>query len=171
MDGELFSGLFKPVSQLSGCDMLCPETGEKYHKFRLRASDGILLFRANAPEEWLRSQEQVLLQTTALRGDRFVAEAQYFIRRVNGEAPSVRAKQGPRNEWIIERTGEPNVEDLRPFIEALRSNVKAAREGPREPRLVLFIRVVSSPACVRSNPKKLCCFSAVTNRPTNCSGA
>ena len=114
MDGALFSGLFEPISDLTGCDVLLSETGEKYHKFRLRASDGILLFRGEAPEEWLHSQEQVLLQTAALRGDRFVAEAQYFTRRANGEPPGVSAKQGARKQWIIERTGEPNVEDLRP---------------------------------------------------------
>ena len=55
-----------------------------------------------------------------------MAEAQYFTRRANGEPPGVHASQGARKQWIIETTGEPNVEDLRPFIEALQSRVKAA---------------------------------------------
>lgn len=123
MDGVQFSGLFELINDLTGCDVLRPETGEKYHKFRLRGSEGILLFRGEAPEDWLHSQEDVLLQTAALRGDLPAAEAHYFIRRANGNPPGVSAERGPRNQWIIKRTGEPNIKDLQPFFEDLRSRL------------------------------------------------
>ena len=126
MDGARFSGLFEPISDLTGCDILRRETGEKYHKIRLQGTEGILLCCSKAPEDWLQSQEEVLLQTAALRGDRFVAEAQYFIKKTNGSPPGVKEDRGSRGQWIIERTGEPNIEDLRPFIDALRSRAQAA---------------------------------------------
>jgi hypothetical protein len=85
-------------------------------------SDGVLLFRGDAPEDWLRSQEQVLLQAAARPG-RQTIEAKYFTHRPNGQAAGVRVTRGARQEWVIERTGEPDAEDLQPFFEALRSRV------------------------------------------------
>jgi hypothetical protein len=125
-DGRRISDLYEKVSLRTGCKVLLPEAGETYHKFRLRVSDGILLFRNEAPEGWFRSQEQVLLQAAALRGNRSVPEAWYFTTRANGGPVDVHIRQGPRHEWVIERTGEPNVDDLQPFFNALKSRVKAA---------------------------------------------
>ncbi|HEY6342462.1 MAG TPA: toll/interleukin-1 receptor domain-containing protein [Bryobacteraceae bacterium] len=106
----------------TGCDVFEPVAGETYHKFRLQVSDGVLLFRSEAPEEWLKSQEQSLLQAAARRQ---TAEAKYFTRSPNGHPAGVRVTQGSRQEWIIERTGEPDVSDLQPFFDALRSRVQA----------------------------------------------
>lgn len=109
----------------TGCDVFHPEAGEKYHKFRLQVSDGVLLFRGEAPEGWLKSQEDSLLQAAARRDRRSTAVAKYFTRRANGHPPELHVTLGPRKEWIIERTGEPDVNDLEPFFEALRSSGKA----------------------------------------------
>jgi hypothetical protein len=109
----------------TGCDVFLPEAGEKYHKFRLQVSDGVLLFRGDAPEDWLRSQEQVLLQAAARPG-RQTVEARYFTHGPNGQSEPVRVTRGARQEWIIERIGEPHAEDLQPFFDALRSRVMAA---------------------------------------------
>jgi hypothetical protein len=106
----------------TGCDVFLPEAGEKYHKFRLQVSDGVLLFRDGAPEDWLQSQEQVLLQAAARPG-RQTVEAKYFTHCPNGQAAGVRVTRGSRQEWVIERVGEPDAEDLQPFFEALRSRV------------------------------------------------
>ncbi|MGD0014002.1 MAG: toll/interleukin-1 receptor domain-containing protein [Bryobacteraceae bacterium] len=125
-DGQRVCSLCELVAAQAGCEVVLPEGGEKYHKFRLRVSDGILLFRRDAPDDWLNSQEQSLLQAAALRGDRFVPEAWYFTRRTNGGAPGVRSTQGPRRQLIIERVGEPDVTDLQPFLDALRSRLEAA---------------------------------------------
>jgi len=109
----------------TGCDVFLPEAGEKYHKFRLQVSDGVLLFRGDAPEDWLKSQEQVLLQAAARPG-RQTVEARYFTRSSNGQSDPVHVTRGPRQEWIIERIGEPHAEDLQPFFDALRARVMAA---------------------------------------------
>ena len=109
----------------TGCEVFLPESGEKYHKFRLQVSDGVLLFRDEAPEGWLKSQEDSLLQAAARCDRRSTAEAKYFTRRANGRPSGVRVTLGARKEWIIERTGEPDVNDLEPFFEALRSSGKA----------------------------------------------
>jgi hypothetical protein len=109
----------------TGCDVFLPVAGETYHQFRLRVSDGVLLFRDDAPEEWLKSQEQSLLQAAARR-DRQTAEARYFTRKPNGHPAGLRVTQGPRHEWIIERTGDLDVSDLQPFFDALRARVQAA---------------------------------------------
>jgi hypothetical protein len=114
----------------TGCEVFEPVAGETYHKFRLQVSDGVLLFRGEAPEEWLKSQEQSLLQAAARRGPRQTAEAKYFTRRPNGHAAGVRVTQGTRQEWIIERTGEPDAGDLEPFFDTLRSRVQAAGVAP-----------------------------------------
>jgi len=113
------------IRDRTGYDVFEPVAGETYHNFRLKVSDGVLLFRGDAPEEWLESQEQSLLQAAARRGLRQPAEAKYFTRRANGQPASVRVTQGTRQEWIIERTGEPNAGDLQPFFEALGSRVRA----------------------------------------------
>lgn len=109
----------------TGCTVFEPAAGETYHRFRLQVSDGVLLFRAEAPEEWLKSQELSLLQTAARR-DRRTAEARYITRKANGHPVGVRVTQGARREWIIERTGEVDVDDLQPFFDALGSLVRAA---------------------------------------------
>jgi len=110
----------------TGCDVFLPEAGETYHKFRLQVSDGVLLFRSEAPADWLKSQEDSLLKAAARRSRRPTAEAKYFTRRTNGHSPVVRVTLGARHEWIIERTGEFDVKDLEPFFDALRSGAKAA---------------------------------------------
>lgn len=109
----------------TGCDVFVPEAGEKYHKFRLQVSDGVLLFRGEAPEIWWKSQEDSLLQAAARRDRRSTAEAKYITRRANGHPPGIRVTIGARKEWIIERTGEPDVNDLEPFFKVLRSSGKA----------------------------------------------
>jgi TIR domain len=113
------------IRHKTGYDVFEPVAGETYHKFRLNVSDGVLLFREDAPEEWLKSQEQSLLQAAARRDLRQTAEAKYFTRRANGHPASVRVTQGARQELIIERTGEPDARDLQPFFEALGSRVQA----------------------------------------------
>jgi hypothetical protein len=113
------------IRHKTGYDVFEPTAGETYHKFRLKVSDGVLLFRGDAPEEWLKSQEQSLVQAAARRDLRQTAEAKYFTRRADGHPASVRVTQGTRQELIIERTGEPDAGDLQPFFEALRSRVKA----------------------------------------------
>jgi hypothetical protein len=123
------AGLPELIRLKTGCEVFLPEAGEKYHKFRLQVSDGVLLFRSDAPREWLKSQEQALLQAAARRATQRVprptAEARYFTRRPNGDAAGVRVTQGPRQEWIIERTGQPQIDDLQPFFEALQAKVSA----------------------------------------------
>jgi hypothetical protein len=109
----------------TGFDVFLPEGGEKYHKFRLQVSDGVLLFRGDAPEVWLKSQEQALLQAAARPG-RQAVEAKYFTRRSNGHSDPFRVTRGPRQEWVIERIGEPDAEDLQLFFDALRSRGTSA---------------------------------------------
>ena len=124
-DHKRVGDLPKLIQLKTGCDVFLPEAGEKYHKFRLQVSDGVLLFRGDAPEDWLKSQEQVLLQAAA-RPDRRTVEAKYFTHSPNGQSGPVRVTRGSRQEWIIERTGEPDAEDLQPFFEALRTRVMVA---------------------------------------------
>jgi hypothetical protein len=125
-DRSRVAALPELISRNTRCDVFLPEAGEKYHKFRLHVSNGVLLFRAEAPEGWLKSQEDSLLQAAARRDRRPIAEAKYFTHRANGRSPGVRVTVGARKEWIIERTGEPDVNDLEPFFDALRSHEKAA---------------------------------------------
>jgi hypothetical protein len=128
-DRSRIAGFPELIRLKTGCEVFEPVAGETYHKFRLQVSDGVLLFRGEAPEEWLKSQEQSLLQAAARRGIRQTAEAKYFTRRPNGHPTGVRVTQGSRREWIIERTGEPDVTDLQPFFDALRSRVRAVGGG------------------------------------------
>ena len=125
-DHQRVAALPELIRLKTGCDVFLPEAGEKYHKFRLQVSDGVLLFRGDAPEDWLKSQEQVLLQAAARPG-RHSIEAKYFTRSPNGQSDAVRVSRGSRQEWIIERSGEPDIEDLQPFFDTLRSRVIAAR--------------------------------------------
>jgi TIR domain-containing protein len=125
-DGSRVSSLTGLIGTKTGCEVFLPEAGEKYHKFRLRVSDGVLLFRSDAPEDWLRSQELALLQAAALR-ERPIPEAKYFTRKSNGHPAGVNSRQGPRHEWIIERSGEPNIDDLEPFVNALRLAMNAGK--------------------------------------------
>jgi hypothetical protein len=110
----------------TGCAVFEPVAGEAYHKFRLQVSDGVLLVRGDAPDDWLKSQEQALLQAAARRGLRQTPEVKYFMRRSNGQTPSLRVTEGTRHELIIERTGEPDAGDLQPFFDALSSFRRAA---------------------------------------------
>jgi len=109
----------------TGCAVFEPAAGETYHKFCLQVSDGVLLFRSEAPEEWFQSQEQSLLQAAAWRGSRHTAEVKYFTRRPNGRPAGVHVSQGSRQEWIIERIGDPDASDLQPFFDALCLRAKA----------------------------------------------
>jgi hypothetical protein len=61
-DGPRVSNLTELISAKTGCEVFLPEAGEKYHKFRLQVSDGVLLFRGEAPEDWVESQELALLR-------------------------------------------------------------------------------------------------------------
>jgi TIR domain len=124
-DHQRVGDLPKRIHLKTGYDVFLPEAGEKYHKFRLQVSDGVLLFRGGAPEDWLKSQEQVLLQAAARPGRRTV-EAKYFTHSPNGQGEPVRVTRGSRQEWIIERTGEPDIEDLQPFFDTLHSRIIAA---------------------------------------------
>jgi hypothetical protein len=128
-DGAQGSQLTEFLADRTGCEVFPPQAGEKYHKYRLRVSDGVLLFRSSAPEDWFNSQKVSLLQAAALRASRDVAEAWYETRRPDGRPEGVRAVQGSRLEWRIERIGEPNVEDLQPFLDALQTRVRSA-SGP-----------------------------------------
>jgi hypothetical protein len=128
-DHQRVAALPELIRLKTGCDVFLPEAGERYHKFRLQISDGVLLFRGDAPEDWLKSQEQVLLQAAARPG-RQTVEAKYFTHSPNGQAAGVRVTRGARQEWVIDRVGEPDPEDLQPFFEALRSRVMAAGGNP-----------------------------------------
>jgi hypothetical protein len=111
-----------------GCEVLLPQAGERYHKFCLEVSRGVLLFRGEAPEDWLRSQDLSLLQTVARRRD--IAEAKYFVKRANGDPAGVRELRGTRQELVIERVGDPDpLNDLQPFFDILRSRMQAAGAG------------------------------------------
>jgi len=114
------------IRQKTGCDVFLPAAGETYHKFRLQVSEGVLLFRSEAPEEWLKSQEESLVQAAAGRDRRKIAEAKYFVHKPNGHAIDVRRYQGARQEWIIERTGDFDVNDLQSFFDALHARVQNA---------------------------------------------
>jgi hypothetical protein len=124
-DHQRVAALPEFIRLKTGCDVFLPEAGEKYHKFRLQVSDGVLLFRGDAPEDWLKSQEQVLLQAAARPG-RQTVEARYFTHSPNGQPAGVRVTQGARQEWLIDRVGEPDPDDLQPFFDALRSRVMSA---------------------------------------------
>src|ERR1017187_6730165 len=101
-DYQRVAALPELIRLKTGCDVFLPEAGEKYHKFRLQVSDGVLLFRGDAPEEWLKSQEQALLQAAARPG-RQTVEARYFTHRSNGQSANLRVTRGSRQEWGIER--------------------------------------------------------------------
>jgi hypothetical protein len=124
-DRERVAQLPDLIRQRTGYEVFLPEAGEAYHKFRLRVSDGVLLFRANAPEDWLKAQEQSLLQAAALSGRKAV-EAKYFTRRANGQPASPIVRRGARQELVIERSGDPNIEDLKPFFDMLPLRTQAA---------------------------------------------
>jgi hypothetical protein len=124
-DRDRVTSLCEPIKCCTGCDLLTPGGGETLHRKRLKESAGLLLFRSeDAPEEWLKSQQDALLQAAALRGAR-APEAWYFTHRVNGQPAGVQCNQGPRAQWIIDRTGDPNIEDLRPFFAALKPRAAA----------------------------------------------
>jgi len=124
-DRERVTQLPDLIRSRTGYEVFLPEAGEAYHKFRLRVSDGVLLFRANAPEAWLKAQEQSLLQAAALSGRKAV-EAKYFTRRANGEPGSPAVRRGARQELVIERSGDPDIEDLKPFFDMLPLRAQAA---------------------------------------------
>ena len=124
-DHQRVAALAELIGLRTGCDVFLPAAGETYHRFRLQVSDGVVLFRCDAPEEWFKSQELSLIQASARRG-RQTAEARYFTRKANGQPAGIRVTQGARGEWIIEREGEPDVNDLQPFFEALPVRVKTA---------------------------------------------
>ena len=113
------------IRNKTGYDVFLPAGGEAHHKSRLRESDGVLLFRGGAPDDWLISHEQILLQAAA-RPDHWSVEAKYFALTSNGHSEPLRISTGSRQELVIERIGEPNPEDLQPFFDALRSKAKAA---------------------------------------------
>ncbi len=125
-DCERVAALPDFIREKTGCDVFLPVAGEVYHKFRLRVSDGVLLFCGGAPEEWLKSQEESLLQAAAQRDRRKTAEAKYFVRKPNGHPVGVRTFYGPRQELIIERTGELDISDLQDFFDALPSRMQSA---------------------------------------------
>jgi hypothetical protein len=125
-DHSRIAALPELIRANTGYDVIEPAAGETYHKFRLQVSDGVLLFRGDAPDDWLKSQEQALLQADAFRSLRRTVEAKYFIRRSSADPAGVRVTQGARQEWIIERTGEPDAGDLQPFFDALRLRRHAA---------------------------------------------
>jgi hypothetical protein len=118
-DGPRVSSLNEQIKVRTGLDVVVPEAGEKYHKYRLQTSDGILLFRCEAPDEWLQAQEQALVQSVALRGKRVVPVARYFAH--SGDPASVRMEHGQPTQWTIQRTGDINVGDLQEFFDALRT--------------------------------------------------
>jgi hypothetical protein len=118
-DGPRVSSLNEQIKLRTGLDVVVPEAGEKYHKYRLQTSDGILLFRCEAPDEWLQAQEQALVQSVALRGKRVVPVARYFAH--NGDPASVQMEHGQPTQWTIQRTGDVNVGDLQEFFDALRT--------------------------------------------------
>lgn len=113
------------IRNKTGYDVFLPAGGEAHHKSRLRESDGVLLFRCDAPNDWLASHDQILLQAAA-RPDRWSVEAKYFTHGANGHSAPLTVTRGLRQELVIERIGEPNPEDLQPFFDALRSKAKAA---------------------------------------------
>jgi hypothetical protein len=125
-DREWLADLPELIRQKTGCEVYLPVAGETYHKFRLNVSEGVLLFRGNAPDEWLKAQEQSLLQAAARRHQSRIIEAKYFLHKPNGHPVGVQRSQGARLEWIIERIGEPNIDDLGVFFDALPPRLHSA---------------------------------------------
>ena len=123
-DGQRISSLNEQIKIRTGLDVVVPEAGEKYHKYRLQTSDGILLFQSEAPDEWLKAQEQALVQCVALRGKQPVPVARYFAH--SGDPAGVQTEHGQPTQWTIRRTGDVNVGDLQEFFDALR--VQASNE-------------------------------------------
>jgi TIR domain len=118
-DGRRVSDLSRQIGLRTGMDVLPPGPSPMCHKERLEGSDGILLFRAEAPEDWRLAQEQKLRQCLALRRDRAVPVAWYHARPADGSPAAVHVDHTSPKEWVIERTGDVDVGDLQPFLEAL----------------------------------------------------
>ncbi len=117
-DHQRVAGFPDLINLKTGCEVFRPEAGETYHNFRLRMSAGVVLFRGEAPKEWFESQTLSLRQAAARRG-RQTAEARYTILKPNGHPAGVSVTQVAPREFIIERTGEPDVNDLQRFFDAL----------------------------------------------------
>jgi hypothetical protein len=127
-DGSRVSSLNEQIKVRTGLDVVVPEAGEKYHKYRLQTSDGILLFRCEAPVEWLQAQEQALVQSVALQGKRVVPVARYFAQ--SGDPAGVQTEHGQPTQWTITRTGDVNIGDLQEFFDALRTQTSKEVRPP-----------------------------------------
>jgi TIR domain len=128
-DGQRVSSWQERLCAQTGWEVWKFETSDSHHRRRLQSCDGILLFRCEAPDQWLRAQEQALVQCIAVRPDPDVPVARYFTQRANGKPPEVRVQEEQPGQWRIERTGDADVGDLQPFFNALRSRGDAAAGG------------------------------------------
>jgi hypothetical protein len=118
-DGPRVSDLSRQIRLRTGLEVLPPGPSPRCHKERLETSGGILLFRGEAPDSWRVAQEEKLRQCLALRRDRGVPVAWYHARPANGSPAAVHVDRTSPREWVIERTGDVDVGDLDPFLEAL----------------------------------------------------
>jgi hypothetical protein len=121
-DGKRVHALQDQIRIRTGFEVLTPQAGEKYHKYRLMTSDGILVFRCEAPDEWFHAQQQKLRQCVGLRLDRTAPVACYLAGRPHRRSEEVRGREA-ESHWtigMIETAGEPDISDLQPFIDAMK---------------------------------------------------
>lgn len=109
--------VYSQIEGRTGRKVVLPQAGETYHKAKLQKSDGVVLFRSGAPEQWFRAQRLALEQAVALRRDRSMPTASYRVS--SGSPERVIQDQAAPLFWKVEKTGMPDVNDLQPFLEAL----------------------------------------------------
>lgn len=100
----------------SGRQVVFPQPGETYHQKKILESDGIVLFRREAPLAWFESHREKLKQMTALRRNSIAKEAYYVVGP--GNTNHLTCLGGP-DRFEITRTGVPDAADLLPFLNAL----------------------------------------------------
>jgi hypothetical protein len=116
-DHEYAAPLSAMLAEHTGRRITSPQQGETYHRAKIRESDGVLLFRRNAPCEWFDSHREKLAQAAALSREKTVQEVVYVSQP--GTPEQVVVRQGGAHRWEINRTGLPNLLDLLPFLNAL----------------------------------------------------
>lgn len=98
------------------------EAGESYHKFWLQNSRAIVLFCRDAPEEWLKAQEEARRKFAGLGPVPF---ARYLVQRTDGSPEGLWVETGSLRDWTIRRAGEPDICDLRQFFDSLYPKAQA----------------------------------------------
>ena len=99
---------------------------QKDHDEKLKGSDGVLLYWGSAERSWFESQDDEVLPRAIgwLRKRNYAAEAKYISAP---EAPDKLRVEAKRGEFVIRRFGPPQLDDLRPFLSALKVKANAAQ--------------------------------------------